>query len=216
MAEPFAVIFDFDGVIVDSETAEYKAHRQLFVTHGGDLTVAQWCDTIGICDDPRRWFDALCRLAPSLDFETYEREKRRLFREVVKMQTLDGIDPLLAELDRAGVATAIASNASRRWVAGAAREMGVHDRFAAIVTADDVEHPKPAPDVYLEAARRLGAPPERSVAIEDSENGIRAGKAAGMRVVAIPNPHFPPAEEALALADVTLGSLAELRPSTLA
>jgi beta-phosphoglucomutase-like phosphatase (HAD superfamily) len=84
------------------------------------------------------------------------------------------------------------------------------------VSSEEVARGKPAPDVYLEAARRLDVPPERCAAIEDSHNGIRAAKAAGMRVVAIPNPHFPPGPEALALADVTLGSLRELSPATVA
>ena len=88
--------------------------------------------------------------------------------------------------------------------------------FQVTVSSEEVQHGKPAPDVYLEAARGLGVPPENCAAVEDSRNGIRAAKAAGMRVIAIPNPHFPPGEEALGLADVTLGSLAELTPSTVA
>jgi beta-phosphoglucomutase-like phosphatase (HAD superfamily) len=90
--------------------------------------------------------------------------------------------------------------------------MGVADLFHATVSSEEVERGKPAPDVYLEAARRLGAPPERLAAVEDSASGIRAAKVAGMRVVAIPNRHFPPGDDVLALADVRLDSLAELTP----
>jgi HAD superfamily hydrolase (TIGR01509 family) len=85
--------------------------------------------------------------------------------------------------------------------------------FRVTVSSEEVPRGKPAPDVYLEAARSLGVPPERCAAVEDSHNGIRSAKAAGMRVIAIPNQHYPPGEEALALADVKLGSLAELTPS---
>ena len=81
------------------------------------------------------------------------------------------------------------------------------------VSSEEVARGKPAPDVYLEAARRLGVDPERAAAVEDSHNGILAARAAGMRVIAVPNPHFPPRPEALAEADVVLGSLDELTPS---
>ena len=88
--------------------------------------------------------------------------------------------------------------------------------FRVTVSSEEVPRGKPEPDVYLEAARGLGVPPERCAAVEDSHNGIRSAKAAGMRVIAIPNQHYPPGEEALALADVTLSSLAELTPSIVA
>jgi beta-phosphoglucomutase-like phosphatase (HAD superfamily) len=90
--------------------------------------------------------------------------------------------------------------------------MGVADLFKVTVSSEEVDRGKPAPDVYLEAARLLGVGPEKLAAIEDSANGIRAAKAAGMRVVAIPNPHFPPPDDVLAQTDLVLESLAELTP----
>jgi beta-phosphoglucomutase-like phosphatase (HAD superfamily) len=90
---------------------------------------------------------------------------------------------------------------------------GLARLFRATVSSEEVARGKPAPDVFLEAARRLGVAPERCAVVEDSANGIRAGRAAGMLVVAIPNPHFPPGDDALAAADVVLDSLEELRPS---
>jgi beta-phosphoglucomutase-like phosphatase (HAD superfamily) len=89
--------------------------------------------------------------------------------------------------------------------------MGVADRFATTVSSEEVGRGKPAPDVYLEAARRLGVDPAAAVAVEDSENGIRSAHAAGMRVLAVPNPHFPPAAEAVGLATV-LADLGALTP----
>jgi beta-phosphoglucomutase-like phosphatase (HAD superfamily) len=89
---------------------------------------------------------------------------------------------------------------------------GLTDCFRATVSSEEVEHGKPAPDVYLEAARRLGVAPERCAAVEDSHAGIRSAKAAGMRVIAIPNASYPPDEEALHLADVVLESLDQLTP----
>jgi HAD superfamily hydrolase (TIGR01509 family) len=105
------------------------------------------------------------------------------------------------------------ASSSNREVIDAVLEAGaLTDLFAATVSSEEVPRGKPAPDVYLEAARRLGVPPERCAAVEDSHNGIRSAKAAGMRCVAVPNPHFPPDDEALGLADVLVESVAELTP----
>ena len=93
---------------------------------------------------------------------------------------------------------------------------GLAERFRATVSSEEVPRGKPAPDVYLEAARRLGVDPSRTAAVEDSHSGIRSAKAAGMRVLAIPNPSFPPDEEALAQADVVLAGLADLTPDAVA
>ena len=89
----------------------------------------------------------------------------------------------------------------------------IRDAFAATVSSEEVDRGKPAPDVYFEAARRIGASPELCVAIEDSSNGLRSAAAAGMALLAVPNPHYPPEEDALALADDVLSSLVELTPT---
>jgi HAD superfamily hydrolase (TIGR01509 family) len=106
----------------------------------------------------------------------------------------------------------LASSSNREVIDLVLSAAGWSGEFAASVSSEEVERGKPAPDVYLEAARRLGVRPENVVAIEDSANGIRSAKAAGMRVVAIPNPHFPPPDDVLAQADLVLESLAELTP----
>ncbi len=105
---------------------------------------------------------------------------------------------------------ALASSSNRELIELALELLGVAGRFAATVSSEEVARGKPAPDVYLEAARRLAAEPTRAAAVEDSHNGIRAGKAAGLRVIAIPNRRFPPGENALAQADVVLETLAGL------
>jgi HAD superfamily hydrolase (TIGR01509 family) len=104
----------------------------------------------------------------------------------------------------------LASSSNREVIDEVLDAMGVAERFSATVSSEEVGRGKPAPDVYEEAARRLGAEPARAVAIEDSENGIRSAHAAGMRVLAVPNPHFPPADEAVALADAVLPDLGAL------
>ena len=104
----------------------------------------------------------------------------------------------------------LASSSNREVIDAVLSAAGIADRFRATVSSEEVERGKPAPDVYLEAARRLGVEPRRSAAVEDSRNGIRSARAAGMRVVAIPNPRYPPGEDALADADLVLRSLDEL------
>jgi HAD superfamily hydrolase (TIGR01509 family) len=106
----------------------------------------------------------------------------------------------------------LASSSNRELIDLALDLMGIAESFRATVSSEEVSRGKPAPDVYLEASRRVGVDPDRAAAVEDSENGILAAKAAGLRAIAIPNRHFPPAEDALAQADVALESLAELTP----
>jgi HAD superfamily hydrolase (TIGR01509 family) len=109
----------------------------------------------------------------------------------------------------------LASSSNRELIDFVLEVSGLARHFTATVSSEEVARGKPAPDVYLEAARRLGVRPERCAAVEDSEAGIRSAKAAGMRVLAVPNPHFPPADDALAEADVVLASIAELTPERL-
>ena len=104
----------------------------------------------------------------------------------------------------------LASSSNRPLIDAALELAGLDGFFQATVSSEEVARGKPAPDVYLEAARRLGVPAERCVAVEDSHSGIRSAKAAGMHAIAIPNPSFPPGEEALALADLVLDSIADL------
>jgi HAD superfamily hydrolase (TIGR01509 family) len=111
---------------------------------------------------------------------------------------------------------ALASSSNRELIDAVLALAGIADCFAATVSSEEVARGKPDPDVYLEAARRLGVPAESCAAVEDSHAGIRSAKVAGMRVVAIPNPSYPPDEEALAAADVTINSLAELTPELVA
>jgi HAD superfamily hydrolase (TIGR01509 family) len=110
---------------------------------------------------------------------------------------------------------AIASSSNAELIDTVLRAAGLHSLFQVTVSSEEVAHGKPAPDVYLEAAARLGVGPRRCTAIEDSQAGIRSAKAAGMWVVAIPNPHFPPDDEALAQADVVLDSIDQVWPEAI-
>ena len=166
-----AVILDFDGVVLDSETPEFESHRRIFERWGVLLTADEWCNQIGIYrkDHERHWFLQLCeRSGQAVDPNAYEAEKRKLFQDLVPPEPMRGIRELLEALSAAGVPTAIASSSPARWVVPAVEGIGLSALIRTIVTGDDVAIRKPAPDVYLEALRRLGADASRSVAIEDS------------------------------------------------
>jgi beta-phosphoglucomutase-like phosphatase (HAD superfamily) len=147
-----AVIFDFDGVVLDSETPEFESHRRIYERCGVALTVDEWCDQIGAWAKGRdeRWATQLrerSMLAP--EPVAYHAEKRRIFLEVVPREPMRGIRELLEMLTAAGVLAAIASTASGRWVVPAVEGLGLRPTFCAIVTGDEVARRKPAPDVYL-------------------------------------------------------------------
>jgi HAD superfamily hydrolase (TIGR01509 family) len=187
-APRFAVIFDFDGVILDSETAEFESYRSTFAAYGADLAADEWTASVGIWRPGIDWYGVLCERAASVpDRGTFDARRRQHFLDHVRMEPLPGIVPLIDELRARRHPTAIASSASSRWVRRAVEAIGLADRFDAIVTGDEVAHLKPAPDVYLEAARRLDVDPASAVAIEDSATGVAAARAAGLSVVVIPH-----------------------------
>ena len=211
MGLPAAVIFDFDGIVLDSETPEYESHRRIYARHGVTLTVDEWCGVIGTWSEghDEQWFVRLCeRSAQAPARDEYFAERRRIFDAIVPADPMRGVPELLAALRRAAIPAAIASSAPARWVIGAVERLGIRPLFDAVVTGDEVARRKPAPDVYLEAARRLGADPARSVAIEDSAPGITAARAAGMKAVAIP--HWLTERHDLTGADLTVAHAGEL------
>jgi HAD superfamily hydrolase (TIGR01509 family) len=206
-----AVIFDFDGVILDSETPEYESHRRIYRRCGIDLSIEEWCGAIGLWTeghDDRR-FETLRERSPlAPPRAAYHEERRRIFEALVPAEPMRGIRELLGALNEAAIPTAIASTAPSRWVVPAAERIGVGHLFRAIVTGEEVARGKPAPDVYLEAARRLGADPACSIAIEDSAPGVVAARAAGMRTIAIP--HWLTASHDLTGADASVAHAGEL------
>jgi HAD superfamily hydrolase (TIGR01509 family) len=214
---PAAVIFDFDGIVLDSETPEYESHRRIYQRCGVELTVDEWCGVIGTWSEghDEQWFTRLCERssgAPARD--DYFAERRRIFDEIVPAAPMRGIQELLDALRGAAIPVAIASSAPARWVVAAVARLGIGPSFGAVVTGDEVARRKPAPDVYLEAARRLGIDPVRAIAIEDSAPGIAAGRAAGMKTVAIP--HWLTERHDLSAADLTVAHAGELTLDRLA
>jgi HAD superfamily hydrolase (TIGR01509 family) len=205
-----ALIFDLDGVLVDSEQVWDQSRRDVVAEHGGTWKDSATTDMLGMSS--KEWPVYLIEeLGVPLGVEE--------INEAVVAAMLRAYGERLPLLPGAREAVermaerftlGLASSSNRPVIDLVLREMGVADRFKATVSSEEVERGKPAPDVYAEALRRLGA--ETATAIEDSEAGIRSAHAAGLYVIAIPNPHFPPSDEALALADEILPDLDALQP----
>jgi HAD superfamily hydrolase (TIGR01509 family) len=204
------VIFDLDGVLIETEQEWNDVRREFAAKHGGHwdekdqpavmgANSMQWAeymrDQVGVALPPRQIYEgvinALC-----------DRYSRHLPLIPGAWEAVTG----LASRFRLGVA----SSSPLELIEHSLELAGLRTYFHVLVSSDEVATGKPAPDVYLEACRRLGTVPAKAVAIEDSSNGLRAAAAAGLAVIAIPNPAYPPAPDALALADVVLSSVGEV------
>jgi HAD superfamily hydrolase (TIGR01509 family) len=210
-----AVVFDMDGVLVDSEALWDAARSQVALKLGGRWSDQAQRDMMGMSSSEwsRYMHEQLeVPLAPERINDEVVARMERLYHE--RLPLIPGAREAAERLARWPLG--IASSANRPLIELALELAGLRNRFAVIVSSEEVARGKPAPDVYLEAARRLDVPPERCAAIEDSHSGILAARAAGMRVVAIPNRAFPPGEDALARAHMVLESVTELEPSVVA
>src|SRR3954468_11079387 len=207
-----AIVLDLDGVIVDTEEVWDRERRTYVAENGGTWTDAATAAMQGMSS--AEWS---AYLHDELGAEGEPAEISRAVAAMVVAEVQREL-PLLPGAIRAVNALAhaytlgLASSANREVIDAVLDGAGIAGRFAATVSSEEVARGKPAPDVYLEAARRLGVDPAACAAVEDSHNGIRAAKAAGMRTFAIPNPRYPPGADALADADAVLASLAELTP----
>jgi HAD superfamily hydrolase (TIGR01509 family) len=211
-----AVFFDLDGVLVDSEHVWDEVREELARERGGRWHERAQADMMGMSsvEWSRYMHDVIGLAEPPEEIDT-EVVRRMQARYAAVLPLFDGaIDAVrrLAGSFRLG----LASSSNRPIIDAVLARAGLAELFEATVSSEEVARGKPAPDVYLEAAGRLGVAPERCAAIEDSANGIRSAHAAGMRVIAIPNRHYPPPADVLALADVVLGSLDELQIGPLA
>ena len=209
---PAAVIFDLDGVLIDSEPL-WNAAREALVRESG----GHWRD-----DAPRammgmsspEWSAYLHdELGVPMDTGAISRDVVRRMEEAYR----DGLPLLLGASEAVRALAArwplgLASSANREVIDLVLSVADFGDAFRVAVSSEEVPRGKPAPDVYLETARRLGVDPARCAAIEDSSNGLRAAAAAQMAVIAVPNPHFPPDPDALALAAATVSVVGEVTP----
>jgi beta-phosphoglucomutase-like phosphatase (HAD superfamily) len=200
-----ALLFDMDGLMVDSEPLWFEVEREFARARGGDWTEALGtaCIGMGMANTLRVMHESF---GFPVDVERDASVIVELFVARVGELTLKtGFDELLAEALSKGVPRALASSSARRLVEATLARFGVRERFDAVVTGDCVAHPKPAPDIFLEAARRLGVPPDGCLVLEDSLAGVRAARAAGMRVIAVPEGAV--SAEMTALADAVVSDL---------
>jgi HAD superfamily hydrolase (TIGR01509 family) len=208
-----AVVFDLDGILIDSEHVWDEVRQQLAEERGGrwnenasrdmmGMSSIEWSrymrDVVGLTEEPEE-----------ISAEVVRRLEDRYRRE---LPLIPGAEQAVESL-AARWPLALASSSNRELIDLVLESSGLGRYFTASVSSEEVARGKPEPDVFLEAARRLGVEPTHCAAVEDSENGILAAKAAGMRTIAIPNPHYPPHEDALVAADVVLASIEELTPA---
>ena len=204
-----ALVFDFDGLILETERPDYQSWREAYQEHGQDLSMDVWGDVIGRGAnyfDPYQ--DLVAKVGHDLDREAVLSRRKARHREMIaELEILPGVREAVVEARRLGLALGVASSSSRAWVTGHLERLGL-DEFDCVRCRDDVANTKPDPELYLSVCACLGVEPASAVAFEDSANGIAAAKAAGLRCVAIPNPMTAGLD--LSAADLRIASLAEV------
>jgi HAD superfamily hydrolase (TIGR01509 family) len=206
-----ALIFDFDGLIIDTEMPDYASWQAVYAEYGQDLPVAMWGQIVGGTGasdfDPHGYLEELS--GQSLDREEVWISRRTAYLDTVAEQPiLPGVKDYLEGAKERGLKLAVASSSPDNWVSGHLTRLCLIDYFDAIKTADDVARTKPDPELYLAALQALDVAAEEAVVFEDSGNGVRAAKAAGIYTVAVPNGLT--AQLTIEGADLSLASLAEL------
>jgi HAD superfamily hydrolase (TIGR01509 family) len=209
------VVFDFDGLIVDTEWSIYEMAAATFAQFDVDLPVPVWATIVGLADESD-WWGRLCDANGwQVDRDEWWRRYRAIDRSSRdRLPALPGVTELLDDLEAGGIPRGIASSSSRDWVEGHLGRLGLLERFDTVAGVDRSGVGKPAPDVYVIACEDLGAAPARSVAIEDSSHGIAAAKSAGMACVAVPSRITRHTD--LSAADLTVASLADVAVGDLA
>jgi HAD superfamily hydrolase (TIGR01509 family) len=211
-----AVVFDLDGVLVDSEHVWDEVREGLARERGGRWHERAQADMMGMSSTEwSRYMHDVVGLENTPEEINAEVVRRMRLRYEEELPLLPGAVKAVRRV-AADFRLGLASSSNRPLIDAVLAATGLGDVFEVTVSSEEVARGKPAPDVYLEAARRLAVDPAACAAVEDSANGIRSARAAGMRVLAIPNPRYPPPEDALALADVVLDSLEELTANVVA
>jgi HAD superfamily hydrolase (TIGR01509 family) len=204
-----AIVFDFDGLILDTETAEYRSIAEVFVDHGTEFPLDVWRTFLGTTDHPH-WTEVLAeRVGPDVDLAAARSARRARNRAMVaELEAMPGIVELLDAARSANLPVAVASSSPRDWVESHLERIGLAARFEVICTRDDVERGKPDPMLFRLAVESLGVEPGRAVAIEDSLHGCAAARGAGLLVVAIPSPFLDHLD--FSIADLVVASASSL------
>jgi HAD superfamily hydrolase (TIGR01509 family) len=204
-----ALVFDFDGLILDTEEPIYRSWLEVYEAHGEALPFERWVQTVGSTTaefHPQHHLEE--RLGRPLTQEVIERRIGRRTEMTLAQQLLPGILQHVDAAKSLGLKLGVASSSTRDWVRGHLDRLGIHGRFDCVRCRDDVASAKPAPDLYIAVLDCLGVSPAEALALEDSPNGVIAAKRTGMRCVAIPNSIT--AQLDLSAADIVLPSLSEV------
>ncbi len=188
-----AVVFDCDGLLVDTESGWYEAYKEVLTSYGFEMPLREFAVSIGGDESPLVRFVRENNI-DTLDIAIVAEEIRQLYEKKMAHPTLlPGVERYLEAAQANGLRIALASSSDREWVEGYTRKLGIFDFFEVIKTGDQVEKVKPDPALYREAVTALGVLPSEAVAFEDSLNGLNAALAAGLHCVVVPNPmtsHF--------------------------
>src|ERR1700761_3630698 len=204
-----AIVFDFDGLIVDTENPGFISWEELYQEFGATLSIDDWRHATGYVGgfDPGIHLEQI--LGRSLDWsQLMPRRDARNWELTLQANVLPGIEPLLRSAKERQLRIGVASNSENGWVEDGLRRLGLREYVDAVVTRDMVVNPKPAPDIYLKTVQTLRVEPGNAVALEDSEPGCHAAKRAGLKAVAIPN-QFSERQD-LTIADLIVKSATEL------
>jgi len=210
------LLFDFDGLLVDTETPSRLVWEELYREHGHELPYDRWATLIGTIGAPFDPFGHLEELVGRrLDEQALTTRRRAREYELIDLEELrPGVEEYFSDADRLGLRTAVVSSSDNDWIARHLGRLGHLEGLDTIVAANgDAARAKPRPDLYLEALDRLALEPHEGIAFEDSPNGVTAAKAAGLICVAVPNPMT--ATLALDDADLVVESLADFPLSKL-
>jgi HAD superfamily hydrolase (TIGR01509 family) len=204
-----AIVFDFDGLIVDTENPGFISWEEIYQEFGATLSIDDWRHATGYVGgfDPGIHLEQI--LGRRLDWSRLmPKREARNWELTLQARALPGIEPLFLSAREHHLRVGVASNSENGWVEGGLRRLGLRDYVDTVVTRDMVVNPKPAPDIYLKTVQTLQVEPSRAVALEDSEPGCRAAKQAGLKAVAIPN-RFSERQD-LTIADLIVKNAAEL------
>ncbi len=185
-----ALLFDFDGLVLDTESAHYQAWREAYAEFGLDLPLERWAACIGT-----DWYafnpyhDLQSRVSGSFDREGFQARKEARAASLIRdLAPRPGMTDLLKASRDSGVRLGVASSSNRAWVVGHLERLGLLSFFMTVKTSDDVKRVKPDPELFLSCLEALGVSKSNAAVLEDSPNGIRAAKAAGIHTIAYPNP----------------------------
>jgi len=205
------LIFDFDGLILDTELPDYHAWQEVYKSYGVSLPLAKWGEIIGgnaeSNFEPHEYLEALVGMPVDRE-QIWVARRKSYLNHLENQPILPGVMDYLDEARQRGLKLAVASSSPENWVDGHLTRLGLQSFFDVVVTADDVAQTKPSPELFLLAAQKLGVDPAELIVLEDSPNGIKAAKRAHMFAVVVPNSVTEQLD--LSAADLRLNSLAEM------